>query len=136
MGILSLFRRTKKAAAGVPADSVARAQPGSTAPAPSSAVRPPTDGRARVVLPHLTEKATRLGAEGRYTFRVDQGATKPEIRTTVERQYGVHVTAVAVMSVRGKPRRRGRIVGRSTGYRKAVVTLREGERIDLTGSKR
>lgn len=134
MGILSLFRRTKKAAGA--ATGAARAQPAAAAPTTLPTARPLADGKVRILLPHVTEKATRLGAEGRYTFRVDQEVTKPEIRTKVERQYGVHVTGVAVMNVRGKLRRRGRIVGRSPGYRKAVVTLRIGERIDLAGTAR
>lgn len=135
MGILSLFRRTKKAA-GAPATGAARAQPAVAAPTSATTARPLADGKIRILLPHVTEKATRLSAAGRYTFRVDQDATKPEVRTAVERQYGVHVIGVAVMGVRGKRRRRGRIVGRSPGYRKAVVTLRAGERIDLAGTAR
>ena len=81
--------------------------------------------------PLITEKSTLRQSEGWYTFRVLPHATKIEIRRAVHEKYRVHVTRVRVSTVRGKLRRRGKIVGQVPGYRKAAGALRAGERIDL-----
>ena len=86
-----------------------------------------------LIEPVLTEKTTRLAAEGRhYAFRVASDANKIQIRKAVEERYpGVDVKEVRTMVVRGKRRRqftkRGLVQGRRPGYKKAVVTLRSGE---------
>lgn len=88
--------------------------------------------------PLITEKNTRLMELGQYTFEVARNANKIQIKEAVERAFNVEVVAVNVMNVRGKERRRamrGRVasVGRTPNWRKAIVTLREGQRIDLFG---
>lgn len=85
-----------------------------------------------VLRPVITEKAT-LGSEhGQVTFRVPLDATKPEIKSAVERLFDVKVTAVNTVRVKGKVKRfRGRR-GRLSDYKKAVVTLAEGHSIDVT----
>jgi large subunit ribosomal protein L23 len=85
-----------------------------------------------VLRPVITEKAT-LGSEhGQVTFRVPLNATKPEIKSAVERLFDVKVTAVNTVRVKGKVKRfRGRR-GRLSDYKKAVVTLAEGHSIDVT----
>lgn len=86
-----------------------------------------------LIAPVLTEKSTRLTEEGRhYSFRVASGANKLEIRKAVEERYpDVTVKEVRTMVVRGKRRRqmtkRGLVQGRRPGYKKAIVTLTEGE---------
>ncbi|MBM3331668.1 50S ribosomal protein L23 [candidate division WOR-3 bacterium] len=86
----------------------------------------------RVVLSHVvTEKAERLKAEqSRYTFKVSPTANKIEIRDAVERLFKVHVREVRVMNYLGKMRRMGRFAGRRSDWKKAVVTLKQGERIE------
>lgn len=134
MGILSLFRR--KAAPAKAEQSATRLAPraeqrptATGAPAPSTAA-PVASSVLRA--PRVTEKATILGTVNQYVFTVRGAATKPAIRRAVEHQYGVHVTGVRVVNVRGKARRRGRVVGATPGFRKAIVALRAGERIDVT----
>ncbi len=85
----------------------------------------------RVVLSHVvTEKAERLRAEqSRYTFKVAPTANKIEVRDAVERLFKVHVRDVRVMNYLGKMRRMGRFSGRRPDWKKAVVTLKQGERI-------
>lgn len=88
--------------------------------------------------PVITEKNTRLMELGQYTFEVARAANKIQIKDAVERAFNVNVVAVNVMNVRGKERRRaqrGRIasVGRTPSWKKAIVTLQEGQRIDLFG---
>jgi large subunit ribosomal protein L23 len=79
--------------------------------------------------PMITEKSTQLREGGNlYCFRVAPDATKIDIRRAVERIFGVKVECVRTMNVQGKLRRRGRIVGRRPGWRKAFVRLKEGEK--------
>jgi large subunit ribosomal protein L23 len=80
----------------------------------------------------------RPGGQPRYTFRVASNATKPEIARALEEQYeaqGVKVAAVNTINVRGKVRRTGRrgVVGRTSSWKKAVVTLRAGQLEGLFG---
>ena len=86
----------------------------------------------RVILSHVvTEKAERLKAEqSRYTFKVAPTANKIEVRDAVERLFKVHVREVRVMNYLGKMRRMGRFEGRRSDWKKAVVTLKQGERIE------
>ncbi len=88
---------------------------------------------ARVILSQvITEKAERLKAEqSRYTFKVASTANKIAVRNAVERLFKVHVSDVRVMNYLGKMRRMGRFSGRRPDWKKAVVTLKQGERIDV-----
>jgi large subunit ribosomal protein L23 len=79
----------------------------------------------------VTEKSERLKAEqSSYTFRVARTANKIEIRDAVERLFKVHVREVRVMNFMGKYRRMGRYQGRRPDWKKAVVALKKGERIE------
>jgi large subunit ribosomal protein L23 len=79
----------------------------------------------------VTEKSERLKAdENKYTFKVATGANKIQIRQAVERQFKVHVTAVRVMNQLGKMRRMGVFTGRRPTWKKAIVTLKQGETIE------
>ena len=83
-----------------------------------------------VLAPHVTEKAT-LGSElGQVTFKVALKATKPEIKAAVENLFDVKVKAVNTMIQKGKTKRFKGIVGKRSDFKKAVVTLEEGEVID------
>ncbi|MDP6352112.1 MAG: 50S ribosomal protein L23 [Alphaproteobacteria bacterium] len=82
--------------------------------------------------PVITEKATRLSEHNQVAFRVALDATKPEIRKAVEALFDVKVTAVNTLRVKGKTKRfRGRL-GRRSDFKKAIVTLAEGQMIDYT----
>lgn len=90
------------------------------------------DPRQVIVRPVVTEETTILADErGAYAFIVDRNANKIEIRNAVEKLFGVKVLEVRTMNYRGKWRRVGRSIGRRPGYKKAIVTLAEGERIDV-----
>ena len=86
-----------------------------------------------LIRPIVTEKMTRLSEEGKnYAFEVQTAANKIEIRKAVENRYpGVSVKSVRTMIVRGKRRRRftrrGLIEGRQRSYKKAIITLSDGE---------
>jgi large subunit ribosomal protein L23 len=91
-----------------------------------------------IIGPLVTERSYSLYQQGRYTFRVANNATKPEIARALEEQYeaqGVKVAAVNTINMHGKVRRTGRrgVVGRTSDWKKAVVTLREGRLEGLFG---
>lgn len=78
---------------------------------------------------HLSEKTNQFASNGRYVFKVAKTANKIEVRKAIESVYDVHVTKVNMINVSGKNRRQGRTVGRTQDWKKAVVTLKSGEKI-------
>ncbi len=84
-----------------------------------------------IVRPRITEKGTVLGERNKYVFQVRPDANKLEIKAAVEQAFSVDVLAVNTMNVRGKPRRWGRSLGHTSPWKKAVVTLQEGQTIDI-----
>jgi large subunit ribosomal protein L23 len=89
------------------------------------------DARNVIVRPVISEKSYALIAEGKYTFRVADRAHKTQIAHAVEEIFGVNVVAVRTAKVSSKPKRRGLTRGRTRGWKKAVVQLAPGERIEL-----
>jgi large subunit ribosomal protein L23 len=85
--------------------------------------------------PLVTEKVSALNEKGKYGFYVDINANKVEIKKAVEKQYGVTVASVNTSSVMGKQKTRytkaGVLAGRKPNYKKAIVTLAQGEVIDF-----
>jgi len=79
-----------------------------------------------IIRPILTEKTYLLMSEGKYTFEVAKDATKPEIKKAVEEIFNVKVEKVNVMNVKPKPKRLGRIEGKTRSWKKAIVKLAEG----------
>ncbi len=79
----------------------------------------------------LTEKAARLREENKVVFEVALGANKIQIRQAVEDLFGVKVTDVNTLVQRGKPRRLGRRSMNRKNWKKAIVTLREGDSIQF-----
>jgi large subunit ribosomal protein L23 len=82
--------------------------------------------------PLITEKSERgREASQQYAFEVHREATKIQVKTAVEKLFGVHVTAIRTSIARGKNKRVGRSMGRRPNWKKAIVTLKEGETISL-----
>lgn len=81
--------------------------------------------------PLITEKYTELQAEGKYAFRVAREATKPKVKDAVEKAFNVTVISLNIMNVSGKSRRLGRRVLPPKPWKKAVVTLKPGDKIEL-----
>jgi large subunit ribosomal protein L23 len=85
--------------------------------------------------PLVTEKVSSLNEKGKYGFIVSADANKVEIKVAVEKQYGVNVEKVNTLNVMGKKKTRytktGILSGRRPSYKKAIVTLAEGEVIDF-----
>jgi large subunit ribosomal protein L23 len=85
-----------------------------------------------LVRPLVTEKTTSfLGTDRTYAFEVALKATKPQIQRAVESYYGVRVEAVRTAVVRGKVKRFGRHFGKRKNWKKAFVTLVEGQSLNL-----
>ena len=85
-----------------------------------------------LVRPLVTEKSTRRMSEAnQYTFQVHPEATKVDIRRAVEELFKVRVLSVRTLWVRGKHRRFGKYVGRRPEWKKAVVRLAAGDRIEI-----
>ena len=82
--------------------------------------------------PVITEKATRGAEDGQVTFRVSLDATKPEIKLAIEQLFAVQVTAVNTLRQKGKVKRWRGKPGRRPDTKKAIVTLAEGQSIDVT----
>jgi len=85
-----------------------------------------------ILAPVITEKATLLSEQNKVVFRVAQDSTKDEIAAAVEELFKVKVTKVNTLNVKGKTKRfRGR-VGRRSDVKKAIVTLADGQSIDIS----
>lgn len=89
------------------------------------------DSRQVIIRPVVSEKSYALMADGKYTFRVHDRAHKTQIAQAVEDIFDVHVREVRTAKVRSKPKRRGLHSGRSRSWKKAIVKLAPGERIEL-----
>jgi len=81
--------------------------------------------------PVITEKSENERAKGKYTFRVDPKANKLEIKEAIEKIFKVNVTSIRTLNVKPKKRRVGRYYGLTNRTKKAIVTLQEGQTIDL-----
>ena len=84
-----------------------------------------------IVRPVVTEKTTDMGESDKYAFEVATDANKNEVKQAVEKFFGVKVLDVRTMNVKGKPKRLGRYMGRRKDWKKAIVTLQSGDKIDL-----
>ena len=87
-----------------------------------------------LLMPILSEESTiQSQAKNKFTFRVHSGANKRQIKEAIEEQFNVHVTSVNTMNYLGKMSgRRGRMApGRKSSWKKAIVTIQQGQTIDL-----
>ena len=85
--------------------------------------------------PIVTEKMTHLQEKGRYAFEVDPQATKIDITRAVQKKFNVTVVNVRTMNYKGKTKtqmtRKGRFQGKTSHFKKAIITLKEGDVINL-----
>lgn len=82
-----------------------------------------------IIEPVITEKTSFANALGKYVFKVVGSANKNEVRKAIEGFYNVNVVDVNILKTAPKPRRVGRILGEKAGFKKAIVTLKQGESI-------
>ena len=89
------------------------------------------DPRQVLIAPVVSEKSYSLIEENKYSFRVHDRAHKTQVRQAVEQLFDVTVEGVNIVKVQPKPKRRGMTKGTKPGWKKAVVQLREGDRIEI-----
>ena len=81
--------------------------------------------------PLITEKSTELQAQNKYAFEIAEGANKPMIKQAVEKAFRVTVTGVNVVTMKGKARRVGRQIIQTRPWKKAIVTIQAGDKIEF-----
>jgi len=81
--------------------------------------------------PHVTEKATAQEELSKYIFKVTQRANKISVKKAIGILYNKNVRKVTIINVKRKPMRKGKKVGYRSGYKKAIITLKKGEKLDL-----
>ena len=89
------------------------------------------EARDILIRPLITERTTDLMADGKYVFVVDKRANKIQIADAVREIFSVKVEDVNTVNVKGKTKRRGRTVGKTASYKKAIVKLAQGETIEF-----
>lgn len=89
------------------------------------------DPRDIIYRPVISEKTYGLLDEGKYTFEVDRRANKTEIKQAIETIFDVKVTRVNTLNRQGKHKRRGLIVGKRNDVKRAIVSLADGDEIEL-----
>lgn len=80
--------------------------------------------------PHITEKNTLISEKNQYTFIVDKNANKSEIKKEIERLYKVKVVSVNILNYKGKTKRYGNILSKKGAYKKAIVKVKDGQKIE------
>lgn len=88
-----------------------------------------------LIEPWITEAATLAAEKNQYIFKVAPRASKPQIKKVIEDIYKVTVLSVRTVNIHAKKRIRGNVVGKKTGYRKAIITLKEGGSINVFEGK-
>ena len=89
------------------------------------------DPRQVLIAPVVSEKSYSLIEGNKYSFRVHDRAHKTQVRQAVEELFEVRVRGVNIVKVQPKPKRRGLSRGKKPGWKKAIVQLREGDRIEI-----
>jgi large subunit ribosomal protein L23 len=89
------------------------------------------DYRDIIIKPVVTEKSMNLLADNKYTFIVDKKSNKTEIKNAIEDIFKVRVEKVYTINVKGKPKRMGRFEGKTSDRKKAIVSLKPGQKIKL-----
>lgn len=89
------------------------------------------DARDIIKQPVITEKSYSLASQEKYTFKVDPVANKVEIKKAIEELFKVKVLKVNTLRIKRKPKRVRNIPGYKPGYKKAIVTLRPGDKIEV-----
>jgi len=84
-----------------------------------------------IIAPVITEKSAALAEKNVYTFKVADTATKTEIKKAIEAAFGVKVEKINTLNTKAKDKRVGRYTGKTQTYKKAIITLKDGEKIEL-----
>ncbi len=94
------------------------------------AVKVTSGYRAILIKPRISEKASHAATNGKYIFVVAKQANKVEVKKAIEKSYKVTVTQVNIINTEGKKRNYGRTNGKMSDFKKAIVTLKAGQKIE------
>lgn len=139
MAILDIFKKKKKEAKKkIKKPEAVKEEKKEEPKKVPTAEKPRIKKRKRLVqaykvlkIPHITEKATDLTKENKYIFKVWPETNKTEIKKTIEDLYNVDVASVRIINIPPKRRRLGRTLGWRKGYKKAIVKIKEGQKIEV-----
>ncbi len=143
MALLDIFKRKKKKEEKIEPvkkkEEEAKEPPKVSVSKPKPAFVKATAGREKKIdlawkileTPHISEKATDLTKQNKYVFRVFPKSNKKEIKKAVEDVYGIDVLDVRTIKIPRKKKMRGRVSGWKKGYKKAIVKIKEGQKIEL-----
>ncbi len=149
MALLDVFKKKKKEPSLVKAKKVKEEKKEvekiiekpktTTLPPPSRLRQAPIKKERKIVggayhvlkVPHVTEKATDLAKKNQYIFKIYPRANKTEVKKAVEDVFGVNVVSVKIINVPKKKRRLGKVEGERPGYKKAIVKIKEGQKIEV-----
>lgn len=123
---MSWFKRDKKEEI-----QAATASKASTASLASSVLKSGKVASDVISRPIVTEKSAHLAAQGQYIFEVDPKANKIQVKNAIRTMYSVIPTSVNIQSVEGKQVRFGRTYGKRKDWKKAIVTLKKGQKIEV-----
>jgi large subunit ribosomal protein L23 len=84
-----------------------------------------------LIKPLITEKAANLATEGKYVFEVSKDSNKIEVAKSIEEIYGLRPIHVNILNIEGKRKKQGKTVGKRKDWKKAIITLRKGQTIDI-----
>ncbi|MFC1645504.1 50S ribosomal protein L23, partial [Patescibacteria group bacterium] len=84
-----------------------------------------------LLAPQITEKTHDLISSGKYVFKVHANSDKKTVKKSVEMIYGVIVEDVNIINIKSKKRRFGKTIGKKAGFKKAIVTLKKGDKIEF-----
>lgn len=128
MSLLDFFRKKKK----LVVEKKVKKPLEKKAPVKSEPKRGKSTIAYKVLMsPHITEKASNLAESNKYTFNVFPRANKTEIKKGVSELYGVDVVDVKIINIHRKKRKVGRTMGWKKGYKKAIVKLKKGQKIEV-----
>ena len=86
----------------------------------------------KILSPHITEKSTNLSEQNKIIFKVPNGANKKNLKNNIEKIFKVNVTKINIINKKSRIKTTNRGSKKITGYKKAIVTIKKGQNIDLT----
>jgi len=131
MALFDIFKKKKKQLKKK-AEKTVEIKPRPVKPKPPLKPKKVSGAAAKVLKkPQVTEKATDLVGKDQYVFRVESASNKNEIKQAVEELYGVNVLNVKIINIPRKARRLGKVEGWRQGYKKAIVKIEHGQKIEV-----
>jgi large subunit ribosomal protein L23 len=128
---MAIFNRTKKNNEAKSVKKEKKAEVVQSAEKPIKSGKKENKSYALLSNPHITEKATYLAEKNQYVFKVKQVANKSEVAKAIESVYGVDVLSVNIINIHPRKRRLGRTMGHVPGYKKAIIKIKEGQKIEV-----